>query len=101
MIVLKRGSKGEEVKRLQRLLGIGDDGIFGYGTERAVKDFQRRYLLYPDGYNNEVLGTSNGSTATYEATGNEKYIRAMVVIDGKKAWTQPVWIIAKDWQFDF
>jgi hypothetical protein len=52
------------------------------------------------GYNNEVLGTSNGSTATYEATGNEKYIRAMVVIDGKKAWTQPVWIIAKDWQFD-
>ena len=49
MVVLKRGSKGEEVKRLQRLLGIGDDGIFGYGTERAVKDFQRRYLLYPDG----------------------------------------------------
>ena len=49
MVTLKRGSKGEEVKRLQRLLGIGDDGIFGYGTERAVKDFQRRYLLYPDG----------------------------------------------------
>ena len=49
MVTLKRGSKGEEVKTLQRLLGIGDDGIFGYGTERAVKDFQRRYLLYPDG----------------------------------------------------
>jgi len=49
MVVLRRGSKGEEVKRLQRILGIGDDGIFGYGTERAVKDFQRRSMLYPDG----------------------------------------------------
>lgn len=49
MVVLKIGSKGEEVKRLQRLLGIGDDGIFGYGTERAVKDFQRSRGLYPDG----------------------------------------------------
>lgn len=49
MVVLKIGSKGEEVKRLQRLLGIGDDGIFGYGTERAVKDFQRRKMLYVDG----------------------------------------------------
>jgi len=49
MVVLRRGSKGEEVKTLQRLLGIGDDGIFGYGTERAVKDFQRRKMLYVDG----------------------------------------------------
>ena len=49
MVVLRRGSKGEEVRKLQRLLGIGDDGIFGYGTERAVKDFQRRHMLYPDG----------------------------------------------------
>lgn len=47
--VLRRGCKGEEVKTLQRLLGIGDDGIFGYGTERAVKDFQRSRGLYPDG----------------------------------------------------
>ena len=39
--VLRRDCKGEEVKTLQRLLGIGDDGILGYGTERAVKDFQR------------------------------------------------------------
>ena len=49
MVVLRRGSKGEEVKTLQRLLKIGDDGIFGYGTERAVKDFQRSRGLYPDG----------------------------------------------------
>ena len=49
MEILKRGSRGEAVVKLQRLLGIGDDGIFGYGTERAVKDFQRSRGLYPDG----------------------------------------------------
>ena len=53
------------------------------------------------GYNNEVLGTSNGSTAIYEVTGDEKYVRAMVVIDGKKAWTQPIWIIAVGEQYEF
>ena len=49
MEILKRGSRGEAVVKLQRLLGIGDDGVFGYGTERAVKDFQRSRGLYPDG----------------------------------------------------
>lgn len=49
MEILKRGSRGEAVVKLQRLLGIGDDGIFGFGTERAVKDFQRSRGLYPDG----------------------------------------------------
>lgn len=53
------------------------------------------------GYNNEVLGTSNGSIAIYEMTGDEKYVRAMVVIDGKKAWTQPIWIIAVGEQYEF
>ena len=49
MEILKRGSRGEAVVKLQRLLGIGDDGIFGFGTERAVKGFQRSRGLYPDG----------------------------------------------------
>lgn len=53
------------------------------------------------GFNNEVLGTSNGSTATYEATGSEKYIRAMVEIGGMKAWTQPIWIIDVGNQYEF
>ena len=53
------------------------------------------------GYNNEVLGTANGATAMYEVTGDEKYVRAMVVKDGKKAWTQPIWIIAVGEQYEF
>lgn len=53
------------------------------------------------GYNNEVLGTANGATAIYEVTGDEKYVRAMVVIDGKKAWTQPVWIVDVSNQYEF
>jgi hypothetical protein len=47
--LLKRGSKGEDVKRLQRLLGIKADGIFGKGTEAAVKAFQSARKLVPDG----------------------------------------------------
>lgn len=33
---LKRGDRSEEVKDLQRLLGIKDDGIYGRGTEKAM-----------------------------------------------------------------
>lgn len=49
---LKRGDKGEEVKRLQRLLdfAVKDiDGDFGKRTEAAVKAFQRSKKLVPDG----------------------------------------------------
>lgn len=35
-LVLKKGSKGEEVKKLQQLLGITADGIFGSQTEAAL-----------------------------------------------------------------
>jgi putative chitinase len=46
---LRRGDRGEEVKILQRFLGLKDDGIFGIATELAVKDFQRRNNLTVDG----------------------------------------------------
>ena len=36
-MVLKLGSKGEEVKELQGFLKITADGIFGKGTESSVK----------------------------------------------------------------
>ncbi len=42
--LLRRGNRGEEVKQLQRDLGMtGDeiDGIFGPATERAVRTFQQ------------------------------------------------------------
>ena len=40
-MLLKIGSRGNEVKELQEFLGIGADGIFGKGTAAAVKEFQK------------------------------------------------------------
>ena len=47
------------------------------------------------GKGNEVLSVQKGSFPQYKARGNETYIRAMVELEGKKAWSQPTWIIAK------
>jgi hypothetical protein len=46
---LKRGSHGRYVVRVQRILGLHADGIFGRDTRRAVVRFQRRHHLTPDG----------------------------------------------------
>ncbi len=50
--LLKRGSKGDDVKRLQRLLRFADpdvDGDFGADTESSVKAFQSKNKLVADG----------------------------------------------------
>jgi len=59
-MLLKKGSRGEEVKELQKALGEGADGIFGSGTEAAVKKFQKENGLDVDG----MVGTK-----TWEAIG--------------------------------
>ena len=47
---LRRGSRGNEVKALQRALGIRPaDGIFGPQTEKAVRTFQTNAGLTVDG----------------------------------------------------
>lgn len=48
-MLLKKGSKGEEVKQLQSKLGLGADGVFGSGTETAVKKWQAANGLTADG----------------------------------------------------
>jgi putative chitinase len=48
-MLLKNGSKGDEVKKLQEKLGLGADGSFGPKTEEAVKSFQLKNGLTPDG----------------------------------------------------
>lgn len=48
-MVYKIGSTGNEVRQIQRILGIKDDGIFGKGTESAVKKYQKEKGLYVDG----------------------------------------------------
>ena len=47
--VLRKGSRGEGVKIMQEALGIGADGIFGPGTERALKEWQAENGLTADG----------------------------------------------------
>ena len=48
-MILKIGSKGEDVKKLQSKLGLGADGVFGPGTELAVKKWQSLNGLTADG----------------------------------------------------
>jgi putative chitinase len=48
-MILKVGSKGDDVKKLQAKLGLATDGTFGPGTEKAVKKWQIDHDLNPDG----------------------------------------------------
>ena len=47
MEIIKKGSKGESVKNLQKALGVTADGIFEENTEAAVKKFQSKNGLMP------------------------------------------------------
>ena len=48
-MLLKEGSKGQEVAELQQNLGIDADGIFGAGTRAAVEAYQQENGLVVDG----------------------------------------------------
>lgn len=48
-MLLKVGSKGDDVKKLQEKLGLTADGNFGPGTEKAVKEWQSANGLTADG----------------------------------------------------
>lgn len=47
--VLRKGARGEGVKMMQEALGLDADGIFGPGTERALKKWQTDNGLVADG----------------------------------------------------
>ena len=59
-MILKKVTRGKEVKELQEFLGTEADGIFGSGTEAAVKKWQSENGLTPDG----IVGP-----ATWDAMG--------------------------------
>ncbi|WP_244499294.1 peptidoglycan-binding domain-containing protein [Terribacillus halophilus] len=46
---IRTGSRGENVRRIQRALGVTADGIFGPITRQAVINFQRNNGLGVDG----------------------------------------------------
>jgi peptidoglycan hydrolase-like protein with peptidoglycan-binding domain len=48
-MTLRKGTKGNEVKELQKILGIASDGDFGQKTEAAVKKWQTENGLTADG----------------------------------------------------
>ena len=65
--ILRRGSTGENVKYLQRLLNqvsfsLITDGIFGARTEAAVKEFQKSHNLVVDG----IVGPKTWSALYFE-----------------------------------
>lgn len=47
--LIRKGARGKDVERIQRAVGVTADGIFGSGTEAAVKAYQKRKGLSADG----------------------------------------------------
>ena len=72
-MVLKLGSRGNEVKVLQEKLNLKADGIFGPLTEEAVKDFQRSNGLEVDG----IVGTNTLSKLNLSV--NKRTIKELIV----------------------
>lgn len=70
METIKKGSRGDAVKELQRLLGLSVDGIFGANTEFAVKQFQMKNGLVADG----IVGPK-----TWEKLMNQNPIPGLVI----------------------
>ena len=72
-MVLKLGSRGNEVKVLQEKLNLKTDGIFGPLTEEAVKDFQRSNGLEVDG----IVGANTLSKLNLSV--NKRTIKELIV----------------------
>ena len=72
-MILKLGSRGNEVKALQEKLNLKADGIFGPITEEAVKDFQRSNGLEVDG----IVGANTLSKLNLSV--NKRNIRELIV----------------------
>lgn len=47
--IFRRGSTGDDVKLIQRKLGVSADGIFGPQTQRATVEWQKKHGLSADG----------------------------------------------------
>lgn len=67
-MLIKKGSTGEEVKKIQEKLGLNPDGDFGPNTEKAVKDWQSKNGLKPDG----IIGDSTWSKMFIQESRDKK-----------------------------
>ena len=96
--VLRRGSKGTDVRRLQEFLGIKVDGDFGPQTESAVRSYQRSRGLKVDGvvgpqtwgslYSGEsaVRSTSRSSSSSSSSGSSSD----AMFVGGSSGWVMPV-----------
>jgi len=75
-MLLKNGSKGEDVKKLQEKLGVEAIGTFGPKTEAAVKEWQKANGLKDDG----VVGDATWSKLFGESKPAATVIKEDVVI---------------------
>jgi putative chitinase len=75
-MLLKNGSKGEDVKKLQEKLGVEAIGTFGPKTEAAVKAWQKANGLNDDG----VVGDATWSKLFGESKPESTVIKEDVVI---------------------
>jgi len=75
-MLLKVGSRGEDVKQLQTKLGLTADGSFGPNTEKKVKEWQLANGLTADG----IVGPGTWSKMFGETTQPAQVIKEDVVI---------------------
>jgi len=75
-MLLKIGSNGEDVKKLQAKLGLTADGIFGNGTAAKVKEWQASNGLTADG----IVGEGTWSKMFGVTTQQSQVIKEDVVI---------------------
>ena len=79
--LIKLGSRGPAVTRVQRALGIAADGIFGPQTRRAVRAFQKRHGLLVDG----IVGPQTRKALFDRAPVEQRFIRAWWVVPVQRA----------------
>ena len=75
-MILKNGSKGDEVKKLQEKLGVEAIGTFGPKTEAAVKAWQKANGLKDDG----IVGPTTWSKLFGESAPVAAAVKESVVI---------------------
>jgi hypothetical protein len=93
-MLLKIGSTGEYVKKLQTKLGLTADGTFGTGTETAVKKWQTANGLVADGVVGAVSLAKLGITPSTPTSANKYSKEKIETVLKKKGYK---WFEGKDY----
>lgn len=75
MTTIKYGSRGEDVKTLQKKLGLNVDGVFGTKTDESVKKFQKSHGLTADG----IVGPRTWAALGVCVSSNPRRITEIIV----------------------